>query len=195
MKFSSFMSIFALLVVVPNVASAATCGGKTCASSGSWVSVGNGVQVKSADSCRTINGTSYCAATAARCATGYYRSPKVGCELASTVGNYVPKYDTSSGTCFSMWCSKCSTDTGHSSATSVAATSTTTGARNICGCYLSTSSTETYPGENGSFKTTGSKCYYQDETACAVEYNAYVDASSASGSDVVLTPGDGGTVN
>ena len=161
MKFSSFISFFVLLVVVPNVASAAKCGGKTCAASGSWVTVGDGIQVRSLDYCVTVDGREFCAADAARCMTGYFAGSVSGmvCESVTKGAGYVPRCPSSAGSsCFGLACTKCSTYTGDSNATSVAGS-----AENSCGCYLAASST--LDGTNGKFRYS-SNCYYMDAADC-----------------------------
>lgn len=174
MKFSSFISFFVLLVVVPNVASAVTCGGKTCASSGSWVSVGSGIQVRSLGYCVTANSREYCAASAARCMAGYFADTRSGniCEAVTPNAGYAPRCPSSTGPlCFGLSCTKCSDYTGDSKATSVAGT-----AENSCGCYLAASSTLN-EGTNGDFKYT-SKCYYTDSTDCATTRPVSVEVTN-----------------
>ena len=173
MKFSSFISFFVLLVVVPNVASAVTCGGKTCASSGSWVSVGSGIQVRSLGYCVTVDGTDYCAASVARCMAGYFADTMSGrvCEGATPNAGYAPRCPSSSGSlCFGLECRKCSDYTGDSNATSVAGS-----AENSCGCYLASSTLN--DGTNGKFKYS-SNCYYTDSTDCATTRPASVEVTN-----------------
>lgn len=176
MKFGCFSVIFAVLFVLPNVAGALTCGGRTCAAAGTWVPVGNGLYVQSAGECDSTG--TYCAASAARCATGYFSSTATGtmCEMATSEAGYAPQCDTTAGSCFGLFCASCSTYTGNSNATSDAGT-----AENACGCYLSNSPSSTqYAGTNGEFKYT-SKCYYTDATDCATERYAYISAAKVNG--------------
>lgn len=174
MKFSSFMSIFALLVVVPSIADAAdavTCGEVTCKSSGTWVYVGSGIEVQSLGYCITVNGGQYCAASAARCRAGYFAGLPV-CESVTPKAGYAPRCPSSGGAlCFGISCTKCSSYTGVSNATSDAGT-----AENSCGCYLAASSTLN-EGTNGKFKYS-SKCYYSDSADCATTRSALVKVYS-----------------
>lgn len=175
MKFGCFLVIFAVLFVLPNVvAGAVTCGGKTCATAGTWRSVGGGIQVRSLGYCVTVNNTSYCAADAARCAGGYFVETNNRCELYTTQAGYAPRCPSDGGAlCFGLVCKSCSTYTGNSSATSVAGT-----AGNSCGCYLSNSPSSTeYAGTNGIFKYT-SKCYYTDATDCATTRSALIEVKN-----------------
>lgn len=170
MKFSSFISFFVLLVVVPNVASAAKCGGVTCESSGTWVSVGSGIQVRSLGYCVTANGREYCAASAARCMNGYFADLPV-CELETPNAGYAPRCPSSTGVlCFGLSCMKCSDYTNVAKATSVAGT-----AENSCGCYLASSTLN--DGTNGKFKYS-SNCYYTDSTDCATTRPASVEVTN-----------------
>ncbi|MBQ2845501.1 MAG: hypothetical protein IJE79_05810 [Alphaproteobacteria bacterium] len=174
MKFGCFSVIFAVLFVLPSVAGAVTCGGTTCATAGTWVSVGNGIQLRSLGYCVTVNETSYCAASAARCMTGYFAETNQTCEAVTGQAGYAPRCPSGSGaSCFGLSCTKCSTYTGNSSATSVAGT-----AENSCGCYLSNSPSSTqYAGTNGNFKYT-SKCYYTDATDCATTRSALIEVEN-----------------
>lgn len=174
MKFGCFSVIFAVLFVLPSVAGAVTCGGTTCATAGTWVSVGGGIQLRSLGYCVTVNETSYCAASAARCITGYFAETNQTCETVTGQAGYAPRCPSGSGSlCFGLSCKKCSTYTGNSSATSVAGT-----AENSCGCYLSNSPSSTqYAGTNGNFKYT-SKCYYTDSTDCATTRSALIEVEN-----------------
>ena len=111
--------------------------------------------------CVTVDGTDYCAASAARCAAGYFAGSRSGrvCESVAKGAGYVPRCPSSSGSlCFGLECTKCSTYTGDSNATSVAGS-----AENSCGCYLAASST--LDGTNGKFRYS-SNCYYMDAADC-----------------------------
>lgn len=189
MKFGCFSVIFAVLFVLPNVAGAVTCGGKTCASAGTWTSVGGGIQVRSLGYCVKVNNTSYCAASAARCATGYFAKDWMGCEVYTSQAGYAPRCPSDAGSsCFGLSCTKCSTHTGNSNATSVAGT-----AGNSCGCYLSNSPSSTvYAGTSGDFKYT-SKCYYTDSTDCATTRSALIEVenpgqNAACGTGDIVSP-------
>ncbi|MFQ6744940.1 MAG: hypothetical protein ACLRFN_03125 [Alphaproteobacteria bacterium] len=193
MKFGCFSVIFAVLFVLPNVAGAVTCGGKTCAAAGTWYTVGGGIQVRSLGYCVAIEGTSYCAADVARCATGYFSGEMTGslCESYTPQAGYAPRCPTDSGpSCFGLSCIKCSTYTGDSSATSVAGT-----AENSCGCYLSNSPSSTvYAGTNGNFKYT-STCYYTDSTDCATTRPALIEVENpGQGANCTLSDFGGGNL-
>lgn len=158
MFFRFVFLLMAFIALFPGGACAVTCGNYECGTARVWTSLGNGYDVLPTGTCRTINRTSYCAASSIRCSAGYYAADvDSGCQTAPATTGYYSQY-----ACFTLLCESCADEIGDRYATSTAGS-----AQNVCQCYLPAS--RTFYGTNG-YYVFSEPCYYT--TACPINIPA-----------------------